>query len=84
MQGHRVGDIESDGLGYQLGVFGKLARRKTVLARQRIQRRPQHVVSGGAAQAAVEAERAFLLDGSATRLEIMLAEVTAQQRLQVR
>ena len=57
------------------------AGREAVLAGKRVDRRPQHVVSGGAAQAGVKAERGFLLDGFPARSKIGGAEVPVEQRL---
>src|SRR5450759_303913 len=68
----------------ELRARGKLGWRIPVLACERVERRAQHIVSCGAAQTGVEAERGFLLDGFSARYEIGVVEFAVQQRFQMR
>ena len=55
-----------------------------MLARERPHRRPQHVIAGRAAHAAIEPDGGFLLDRAAARLDITVIEAAAQESFEMR
>ena len=84
MQGHGIGDVEADGLRYDPAALGDFGGGKPILARQRIERRLEHVTAGGRAHAGVEPDRRLLLHGVLARLGVSAIELAAEQRAEMR
>ena len=61
-----------------------LGGRKSVFAGERVERRLEHVTPGGAADARVETESRFLLDGVPAQFGIAFLEIAAEQRREMR
>ena len=84
MQRDGVGDVEADGLRYDAAALGDFCGRKPMFARQRIERRLEHVTARRAAHARVEPDRCFLQYRMPARLGVSAIELAAEQRAEVR
>ena len=62
---------------------GKLVGRKPMLARKRVDAGAKQIVSGGAAQARIEAHGGFPFDGMPAGFEIALVQLAIQQGFEV-
>ena len=65
------------------GALGNLARRKRIMAGERIKRCPQHEVAGAAAHTAIDPDGGLLLGGSAARLKIATVKLAPEQSLEM-